>query len=512
MAKKLSVLFSVILLLAVSVSLFGCGQGIKSEVSIVPGAAKGLTIQGTVKTGAYAYTMSSYSYVSYSFLQKDAIAGAKVSIPGLASSAVVTDANGFYSIKNVSPGSYTVIVTREGFQDGVAKGAFPENPSENTVLTLDVLLVDNPKIVSATIDANSALNSAVIVFSEPMDITTVIPTLYYAGMSSYGVSSKGVVEAEKSWDTANKILTIKPKNNFLSGSLYGIFLSGPAGDYLSIKDMSGNSLDYSGYSTSGNSLMVNLITTVATAPAPSAAPANFQFKTANGTTEIDYSDIYYYNNYVTLSWNPVDQATSYKLYCRYNNGPFQLYSDSSYSLGAYKEMNIKIDNLDSSLADFTRTGYSYPEDKGYGIVWPFVGSNAIDFKVVAANSNGESPASNIITIKDTKKPQVHSASYIPYNYAPTYSSKEAYVFFTEPLDKNSAETIGNYSISGQTISKAQLTNIYSGSSYRFAQVALTMFPGTTTIATVEVSSNVKDLSGNGIELKYNSGLFYGYPY
>jgi hypothetical protein len=419
------------------------------------------------------------------------VSNAVVYLSGIANATVLSDANGNYVFNNVGAGEYSVIATKEGYQMARSHAYFYSDPSNNMVATADINLVDNPALVSVVLDKSTSPETVVVTFTEAMDKSSVVASLSYDGTKTFGV-----VESETSWSTDNKILYVRPKASFNLKGRYSLILKGRDGSTsASMRDLNdnlfdryGNSTSYSYYSESYYiGPVVYSLNVSGSEEAPVVAPTNLKVINSSGTTEIDYQDINYYYETLYLSWDVVSGAPAYKVYCSYAGGPYQFYGQVSTS-----NIAISPGGVDSVLADFTRTGDYSCYDFGSGLIWPFIGSG-IDFKVMAANSGGEGPASAVINIKDVKKPRITSTNYS--------SSTEVYVYFSEPLEKTSAENISNYTITGQTIGQARLTNDYNWSNY---YVYLKLSPGATS-GKVEVSTAVQDLSGNGMDPNYNKG-------
>lgn len=475
----------------------GCGS-VKSEINVVPGQPTGLSIRGTV-----------WSVASGKITGK--VKEASVSLSGTLSSTVTTDADGNYVFENVNPGTYTVVVTKEGAQQGTNTGTFVDNASSNSVLTLDINLKDDPTLISTVVDKSTSPETVILTFSEAMDKSTVIASLSYDGVRAFGQ-----VESSTNWSADGKILSVQLKGGSLAGSKYSLILAGPTGACGTMTDLNGNVFDPVGntitYYNSTYSLSSPFTISLnvgGTETAPTAAPTNLKVMNSSGTTEIDYLDVNFSDSKFLLSWDGVTGAKAYKVYCSYNGGAYQFYGQSS----ANNNISVTPGDADLTLGDFQSvsakeydsSSISYPLNYDSNIKWPFIGSSAIDFKVIAVNSGGEGSASSIINIKDTKKPRVTSAS------KSWSSTTEVSVSFTEPLNKDSAENTANYTISGQTISKAELTNnygYYKWGNYNFggSSVKLTFSPGATS-GIVEVSANIQDLSGNGVDPLYNKATF-----
>ncbi len=457
-----SVLFAVLFVI-------GCGQSSNPTVSISGGQPSGYSIQGTVSNGQLN---ANYAVLS----------GATVVLSGAIEEKVVSDLNGRYIFNNLKPGSYSLMVTKEGYQQVKTTVGFQPDAPDNTVLTEDVPLLDNPVILSVVFDNNISPEAVIVTFNEPMDISTVLAKIEYAGMRAAGVSASGAISMDKSWDADNRVLTLKPRGGFVPGANYRVTISGPSGSYYDIKDKAGNQLYPTNLSNVNLGAQYN-------GSAPADAPANLK-----AVSTIDYINcIYGSSNQIGLSWDAVPGATAYNLYCSYNGGPFQICQGGLVNNNAF----LDFDDVDNALAEYSRVGsWSYPAEVNGVITWPFIGDKGIDFKVTAVNPSGESGFSSVLNIKDNVKPRISS----------TYrsSSTGVYVNFSEPLEKTNAENISNYVIAGQTVTKVVFQNNYSGSNYAYAY--LTISPGVNS-GTVEVSSNIKDLSGNEIDPALNKATF-----
>ena len=288
-----------ILILGFTALAVGCGQGVKSEISVVPGQPTGLSIRGTV-----------LSTVNGTATGK--VAGAQVSLSGVSNTTTITDTDGNYVFENVNTGSYTVVVTKEGFQMGRSSGSFVDSAPSNAVLTLDVSLDDNPVINSVTIEASSLPETIVVTFSEPMDKATVLANINYAGTKLFGA-----IETAASWSSDGRILYVRPTSSLLPSSKYSLYLAGQDSTYASMRDLDGNGFDresntvgtvaisyYYSYYGSGQPidgpLVIELSNISVSETAPTVAPANLKVVTSSSTTEIDYQDIDYYGHTLSL--------------------------------------------------------------------------------------------------------------------------------------------------------------------------------------------------------------------
>ncbi|MBU0502382.1 MAG: carboxypeptidase regulatory-like domain-containing protein [bacterium] len=490
--KFVSLCFGLLLICSV-LFVFGCSSSVKSELSVTQGEAKGLVITGTVR--ALKGVSSGYGSLS-SYVETGVVSGAAVSLSGFSDQTTISNEDGTYTFSNISPGTYTVVVSKEGFQSNSVTRSFVENPSDNTILTVDVGINDNPFIVSIGMDDPESPSAVKVEFSEPIDTSMVVADLSYNGARTYSIAF-GVLEVVKSWNEAKTVLTLTPAGGMIDDTNYTLQLNGITGDFSGITDLAGNSLDSSGFpiaslggyiSGFGYKYMisVNLLST-ATSDTPTTAPTNLRILTSTGTSEIDFVNVNYYNDGLTLTWDSVSGATGYDVYCRIADGPFQRYSRVPATAAL-----VCVYKVDESLAEFSRiedlSWSSYPGEGESGIVWPFIGDYAVDFKVVPFNSAGNGPESAIITVRDSKNP-----SFLFLGWSATTVT----LTFSEPLDDETAENVANYTIADQTITAAELTNSYTSSGY--GRVVLTCSPGFIAPPTVSVSIAVTDLSGNGVE-------------
>lgn len=487
MRMKCLVLISSVLFAGLLV--IGCGQSSNPQVSINSGQPSGYSIHGTVLGGGIDFNRFNYNTNAYTIINTKPLEKTSVILSGANEEKIETDAKGQYSFSNLKPGSYTITVSKEGYQTKKIEVAFDASAPDNTSLTADIEIADNPLLISVAFDNNTSPEAVVIVFNEPMDITTVLASLNYGGMRTANVSASGAISLDKSWDKDNTVLTLKPRGGFIPGANYNISIYGSTGNYADIKDVAKNSLDPGVFKSSSyySSIIVNLGTPY-NGSVPQSSPANL--KTAS---TVDYANCID-GKKITFSWDAVAGATSYNLYCSYNGGPFQICQKGIINNNAF----LTAEEVDNALADYSKIGSWCPTEVNGVIQWPFIGDKGIDFKVTAVNPAGESGFSDVLNVKDNIKPWICYARR-PYYY----SSTEVEVYFNEPLDKTSAANLSNYTISGQTITVFAFQNNYSNPSGTHAYLVIS--PGINN-GTVEVSSNIKDLSGNEINPSQNKAL------
>ena len=482
----------------------GCGQQVP-EVNIKSGQPEGLSINGQV----YEPISSTSSSPN---LEKP-IANAEVSLSGAVTQVTTTDASGQYVFNNVSAGNYTVTVSKEGYQTTIVDGEFDmEEIPDNTVLTMsNVVLYPLVKINTINVydEAGPGSDRIEIIFTRSMDKDTIVTDLVYGGARIMSVS--GGVAIDQSWDADNKILTITPRDGFADGAMYSLRLRGQDGYASGIKDSERNSLlsmppsgaGFVAFSYNYDGIYIGIFTGGAATTSP-AAPANLAAKarssSANGA--IDFKDVNYaYGESVYLSWDVVAEAVAYKVYASYDGGPYQYVA--SYTNTNTGDGSLTASIIDNALTYFARSnsGSSYPS-AAQVLPWPYLGEG-IDFKVTAVNAAGESPFSDFIKVKDNVFPEVIAVE--------NYSLTQKRVYFTEPLDSASAQTLTNYTMAGQTITAAALTNtpeMYNSVSgvYYGSYVTLTITPGTWS-GTIEVGAAVTDVTGNIINETKDSGTF-----
>ena len=368
-------------------------------------------------------------------------------------------------------------------------------------------------------EEDSASDRIEITFSRIMDKETILIDLVYSGPRTMSVS--GGVAIDQSWDEEGKILTIIPRDGFAESAMYSLRLIGQNGSYSGIKDVERKSLSATApeglgfvsfstnydFSTGQTPILIGIYTGAPATSIP-AVPTGLAAKarSASATSAIDYRDVNADDNDwyrggidgVYLSWDEVDEAVAYKVYASYDGGLYQYVA--SYTSINSGDGSLTPLAIDSALAYFSRSGSDYPSATKM-LPWPYLGKG-INFKVTAVNAAGESPFSEVINVKDNVSPEVIMA---------TSSGSEITVYFTEPLDAAAAQNPANYTIAGQTISSAVLTNLpmmnhsISGN-YYCAYVTLSIVPGTWS-GTVEVGATVADITGNPINETANSGTF-----
>lgn len=482
----------------------GCGQQVP-EVNIKSGQPEGLSVNGQV----YVVIAGSSS----PNLDKP-IANATVALSGVTTQTTTTDASGKYVFTEVAPGDYTVTVSMEGYQTTTVSDTFLwiSDIPDNTVLTMsNVALYPLVKINTINVYDEQAPGSdrIEITFSRSMDKETLVTDLVYSGARIMSVS--GGVAIDQSWDTDNKILTITPRDGFAEGAMYSLRLRGQDGLSSGIKDLERNPLlsmppegsGFIAFNSDYYGFYVGIFTGAPAATIP-GAPTNLAAKvrssSANGA--IDFKDVNYaYSESVYLSWDEVAEAVAYKVYASYDGGPYQYVS--SYTNANTGDGSLTALTIDNALTYFARSnsGSSYPS-AAQVLPWPYLGKG-IDFKITAVNAAGESPFSDVINVNDNVFPEVIAVE--------NYSLTQKRVYFTEPLDFASAQTLTNYIMAGQTVTAAVLTNtpeMYNSVSgvYYGSYVTLTITPGTLS-GTVEVGAAVTDVTGNIINETKDSGTF-----
>jgi|GEM_PF-2519015 len=491
----------VLLLVFLGVGLIGCGQSVP-EVKSINWANNNLTLVGTV----YEYNMD---------LTQKPVAGAIISLVGKETKTTTSGSDGRYNVSGITTGVYTIIVTKEGYQTYFYSSYSIATTYDNYTCNQNINLVNQPIILSIT-PSNGAivpanLSTIIVEFNEPMDPTSAYGYVNFNRISAAGLSAAGLSGTTNSWSNNNRTLTITLSEPLTKEGMYNFYLVGPDGNYTTIRDASKNVLTttYSSgamFNTTGSistpqgngtAIVTNFFTSTLPAITP-GKPTGLRIFDKNGSGDIDYPDVKTYNtDYLVLTWNATTDATAYKVYGSYAEGPYQQLYVAGYGYMPFNATggSLYVYATDNSIANLTRVGNETslinPVDPG--TPWPFLGSG-ISLEVAAVSAFGET-RSDPITAKDNVKPTVGTA---------TVSGTIVTVTFSEPLNRAVAENAANYVLSdgaaASTVTSAVLVNNYSTPA--LTTVRLTLNPAAPA-GTVTVQSGVTDLSSNIVDASAN---------
>lgn len=506
------------LLFGVTVILFAllplsCGHQTATTSVSQPG---GVTLRGTVRE----YTAN--------FEGGDPIPNAFVFIDG--DSGVwnaTTDSKGEYNFTGIPDGSYRVSVSAEGYctlvwwQGQTAVKPVELRAAENTDVAVDIYALTFPIITAFTPVPGSVIandQTFTITFDEAMDISSVRVQLIPQGIRSSAVGSGDTVQADITWSSDSKEVTVTPNGNLISNEVYRLQLvppvtfSWPLTD--SPYDLEGNPL-YWGAVWWGGALFDRELTYFADYRTESGgvpgAPSNLQV-VINGklTSGVDFSDVFMGTNDVMLNWSPSSSGniTGYKVYVA-KSGSVSNYTLLKAATGATStEVNYFTSDVDAVITAL----YDGTVDPISTQNYPFV-NDTVYFKVVAYNGDGESGGS-VVSAKDVRGPQ-KSAGPVNFNkagfagatlannyYLPPIGGSEldrVYVYLNEPIDPSSVA--GNFSLDGglNVVSATFLTNCFEGIALNWRAVVEIKADGDLSGRTLTVLTGVKDLAGNPVE-------------
>ncbi|OGC36359.1 hypothetical protein A2311_02330 [candidate division WOR-1 bacterium RIFOXYB2_FULL_48_7] len=462
-----------------------------STTGSAPGA---YTLSGTIYSYDYR---SSASYSDNSKLNTIIVAGATIEAIGPSGTkTALTDSSGAFSISGLQTGTYRLIITKSGFvryAETVTISAAELGTATSRYYSAH--LDPRPSVDYCSVSPEAIVPTSTttfeIRFSKPMDTTTIVPLLYLAGLRASGVNASNVEESVTwTWDSTNTALTVTAPNALRPDAIYYLGIIHPSrGSGYFIKGADGNYayFFYSSYFVNsgtssplgGTYMFLPFKTAASTSEAPGQPPILY-VRDSSGSSELDYGDFhYYYNGGVYLSWEAVAGANGYYIYAQINGGKSQLVKSSLNPLA-----QITVNDLDNAIEDFERLGGSsatYPVAPG--LPWPYLGAG-VTLEVRAYNANGQGASSPSALARDAKAPVIA--------YVTEISSSEKKLYYLEPLEPAIAENIANYSVAGQVVSSAVLSNSFSSPSSTY--ITLTLVPGATS-GTIE-TSGLTDISGN----------------
>ena len=195
-------------------------------------------------------------------------------------------------------------------------------------------------------------------------------------------------------------------------------------DSLPLTDRAGNRVDFGGSVCTGTAFTTEFVDGVAAAPVIALV-----------------GEPYDYDSIPALDWIPSAGAKSYNVYCGVNQVWGDVVNEHS--------MQFLGSSDGSFFFDHTRCGRSsaptFVEDSHIQLTFTYV--------VKSVDVDGlESVASNAVTAADTVKPTIRDGSFEDFSpnafaalaVGETLDAKTLRLFFSEPLDEASAETLANY--------------------------------------------------------------------
>jgi hypothetical protein len=485
---KSFVLFSVVISLF---GLFGCGEAVKDGGRY------------TVKGKVYRYVYMNSSNYDNSKYYTEPVSGATWTLVNSSGTySTLTNSTGDFTLSDVPGyGSFALYITKEGFVRYASSFYIDPPAVSGTTLNNLYILFPNPYVtrvvltgvgeVSPEVVVSTTIATFEIYFSKAMDKTTITPLVVYSGVRTNSIGALGVQPVIMSGWITDKVLSVTAFNLATDANYHLGIANVNKYSYGYIFDTEGNCFSSSAtpyfYNNSSTNSLASGSVSYAympfrTATNQTTAPgkvANLRaYSGYSMSTNIDYSNVDYAYDIVSLCWDATAEATSYRVYASIG-GNYQLVKTVGGN-GTY----ITGSEIDSALAGYDRIGVgSYPIDPG--LPWPFLGSG-VSFVVTAYNSLGESGWSNVLAVKDNVAPTVWQIN--------EQSDTVKLFYFTEPLDRTSAENVANYSILGQTIVSATLFNNYNDGDATYVRLVLNPGVASDTLTI----NNVKDLSNNTI--------------
>jgi len=503
MKKLMALALGICLIAGLGIVMSGCGQQTPTINTSNP-QPNGLKIKGVVRGTTLNGTVG------------NPITGAVVVLSGDSQNkSSVTNAYGEYSIEGIPDGSYILIVTAEGFTRSSTTAVVikPSSyiPADNTITVADIQLSHNPIVLSYSPTPNSVISNLptfVVTFNEPMDTSTVVPSLTPNGIRTYSTTSS-TIPLTVTWDTAGKVMTAVPQANLVTNEVY----------ILNVDPMT-SAKDTLGYGISNGKEQSQSLTQsfrVTTGGAP-GAPSNITVVVNNKLVSSDatdgstgyanFVDIININNYVGLNWTPSSgTVTGYRVYVADSaTGNYVLWK----SVAAANYCSGTIGSIISALY-----GNSAWLDPLGTANYPMI-NKTLYFKVIAYNGDGESNAATA-SVKELAGPvpnanvqestyaggTLNNSYYLPKLTASADDKKCVYIAFNEPIDASSLSA-GNFTITaggGSIVSVALMTNsstdlgLLSGDDYAIVKVTTDTDLTAGGPRTLNING-VKDLAGN----------------
>jgi len=518
-------------LLALMVAVIsGCGQQVP-EVKSVSAAPQNIVAKGIVYSQTYVLG-SSY----YESQKGQPVSGAVVTLTGTYKTmSAVTNTAGEYVFQNIPYGNYTGLITKEGYQNTLfyiyQSGGMFAAAVEGEIQTFDVNLSTHPVIKSITATPNSTIETSAtftVVFNEPMDTSTVRPTIDPAGLRSFAAGD--TVNLTTAWSSNDTVLVITPTSALHPNLNYQLSL---ASAFENIKDKAGNILavgdissyyrvpvfEPGAYINPSSSSPVNYISYKTVSNGVPGAPSNLSVIVNNKpltSTGADYSDIHNGagGRIVNLSWTPgTGLITGYKIYAADS-------SSGNYSLVDTAASNADNPTITNILSALYGAGASSFDPVGTGN-WPMI-NKTLYLRVVAYNGDGESASAEVSAI-DLNPPGLSTtvfsgrtggvgftAQYLGNGYylaglTAGTDKRVAYIAFDEPIDRSTITT-GNFTLSAGAVTNVELLTtssgdldpgtVWAGSVYSIVKV--TSDTDLVATVTVNIGTGVKDLAGNAI--------------